>query len=110
MESRLVWFRNVLGPVVGLVVGFIAMTPVAVKAIAMLPVISLLNPAQNQEVAGFVTFQAWADSEGLVSLQFKVDGGDVGSPITAGPCWAAWNSTEAISGSTCWWRDGTNSF
>lgn len=98
MESRLVGFRNVLGPVVGLLVGFIAMTPVAVKAIAMLPVISLLSPVQNQDVAGSVTFQAWADSEGLVSLQFKVDGEDFGSAITAGPCWKTWDSTEAIDG------------
>ena len=37
-------------------------------------------------MSGNVTFAAAADAEGLVSLQFKVDGNDYGSSITAGSC------------------------
>ena len=98
MESRLDWFRNALGVLLGLVVGFIAMSPVTLKAVAMLPLLSILTPTQNQEVAGYVTFWATADSEGVASLQFRVDGQDLGSPITAGSCRASWDSTQAVDG------------
>ena len=98
MESRFDWFRNAFGVVLGLIVGLITLSPVALKAIDMLPVLSILTPAQDQEVAGAVTFYATADSEGVASLQFQVDGQDFGSPITAGSCRATWNSTEAVDG------------
>ena len=89
---------STLGVVVGLVTGLLVLNPAAVKAIGMLPVLSILTPSQNQEVSGYVTFYAVADAEGIASLQFLVDGVNVGAEIGAGSCRVAWNSNDATDG------------
>lgn len=90
--------RGVLGGVLGLIVGLAVSSPVVVAALSMLPVISILTPLQNQIVAGQVSFHAVADSAGVVGLQFKVDGANLGSEITSGSCRAAWDSTKTGDG------------
>jgi len=98
MSKSFEFVRNGVGVATGLAIGYLLTAPVAVAALDMLPVISLLNPSANQEVAGHVTFYAAADSEGIVSLRFQVDGQDYGSEISAGSCRATWDTTQAGDG------------
>ena len=98
MESRFDWFRNTFSVVLGLIAGFAMVSPVTLKAIAMTPVLSLMQPSPNQEVSGHVAFYALANSEGVVSLQFQVDGEDYGPEITSGLCTTIWNSQDAADG------------
>jgi hypothetical protein len=89
--------RNVVGLVLGFGFGLILTSP-AVSALSMVPGLSLLAPSDNSNVSGTITFVAAADSEGLVSLQFKVDGNDYGSTITSGSCRATFDTRSTNDG------------
>jgi hypothetical protein len=88
----------VLGGILGLIVGLAVTSPVVLTALSMLPVMSILTPIQNQIVSGTVGFYAAADSAGVVGLQFKVDGSNLGTEITSGSCRASWDSTKTGDG------------
>src|SRR6185503_19916393 len=94
MKVRNTRARHALGLALGLGFGFAITSPVGVAALGMLPVISLLTPSPNQTVSGAVTFYATADTSGIASLQFRIDGKNFGSPITSGSCSANWDSTQ----------------
>src|SRR5688572_6578405 len=64
----------------------------------MIPGLSLLAPTNNSNVSGTITFVAAADAEGLVSLQFKIDGADYGSAITSGSCRATFDTRSTTDG------------
>ena len=59
------------------------------------PTVSISSPAANSAVSGSVTITAAASSAGMSSVQFKVDGSNLGSPVTGtGPTFAAtWTAT-----------------
>ena len=89
--------RNAVGLLLGFGFGLILTSP-TVSALSMVPGLSLLAPTDNSNVSGTITFAAAADSEGLVSLQFKVDGQDYGSLITGGSCRATFDSRSTNDG------------
>ena len=74
------------------------MSPTAVSALSMVPGLSLVAPTHGSNVSGSITFAAVADSEGLVSLQFKVDGANHGAAITSGSCSATFDSRSTNDG------------
>jgi hypothetical protein len=64
------------------------------------PSISLSAPANGATVSGasVVLTGTASDAVGVASVQFKVDGGNLGSAITNSPYTANWNSTSAGDG------------
>src|SRR5512140_1936356 len=101
--------RNIAGLVCGFVFGLILTSP-TVSALSMIPGLSLLAPTDNSNVSGTVTFWAAADADGLVSLQFKVDGQDYGSLITAGSCRASFDTSTTTDGPHTVQALGTDEF
>ncbi len=97
MRSRFAALANTIGLLLGLGLGLVLMPP-AVSALGTLPILSLLSPNDGSNVSGTVTFVAAADSAGLVSLQFRVDGSNYGSPITSGACRAMFDTGAATAG------------
>src|SRR3989441_808225 len=72
------------------------------KAIADVtpPLVSITAPAAGVTVAGTVTVSANAsDNVGVVGLQFKLDGVNLGAEDTVAPYSVSWNTTLATSGS-----------
>jgi len=88
---------GVLGVVCGLGLGWVIVTP-AVLALPMMPRLVLLSPGDGANASGRITLAAQADAEGLVSLQFQVDGKNQGSPVTEGPCVAPFDTTTTTDG------------
>jgi hypothetical protein len=93
------------GTVLGLIAGLSVTSPAFVNAfstrvtaLGLIPVLTIFTPFQNQTVSGTVPFYVQADSIGTVSLQFKIDGQDFGTAITAGSCRANWDSTQTGDG------------
>jgi hypothetical protein len=87
------------GGVLGLIAGLLITSPpfvdafsTRIEALGLIPVLTIFTPFQNQTVSGTVPFFVQADSSGIVSLLFKIDGQDFGTAITAGSCRAIWNS------------------
>ena len=101
--------RNTLGLLFGFGFGLILTSPTA-SALSMVPGLSLLAPTHNSNVSGTITFVAAADAEGLVSLQFKVDGSDYGSAITSGSCRATFDTRSASDGPHTIQAVGTDEF
>src|SRR5688572_3430423 len=97
MFSRSPLVRNTLGLVLGVLAGQFVMSP-TVQATVGAPVISLLSPIQGTDVRGHVSLYAAADSSGVVSLKFQLDGKDYGGLITAGLCQMAWDTTTSPDG------------
>lgn len=63
------------------------------------PSISITSPASGASISGTVTVSANAtDSAGVVSVQFRVDGSNVGSAITAAPYSYSLNTTTLSNG------------
>jgi hypothetical protein len=89
--------RNIAGLMFGFGFGLLLTSP-TVSALSMIPGLSLLAPADNSNVSGTVTFWAAADADGLVSLQFQVDGANYGSQITSGSCRASYDTTTTTDG------------
>jgi hypothetical protein len=63
------------------------------------PTAAIAAPAAGQTVSGTVTLTASASaSAGIASVQFVVDGSNVGPPITAAPYSFSWNSAGVANG------------
>jgi hypothetical protein len=97
--------RRLAGGILGLIAGllitsatFVDAFSTRVAALGLIPVLTIFTPFQNQTVSGTVPFYVQADSIGTVSLQFKIDGQDFGTAITAGSCRASWDSTQTGDG------------
>src|SRR6187399_3573814 len=90
--------QHVLGLALGLGLGLAVMSPTVLSASGLLPSLSLASPGDGSNVSGNVTFVAVADGDGLTSLQFRVDGGNYGSAITAGSCRATFDTRTAADG------------
>lgn len=64
------------------------------------PSVSVTAPANGAHVAGTVTVSASAsDNVGVTSLQFQLDGVNLGAAITAAPYTLSWDTTTATAGS-----------
>ncbi len=63
------------------------------------PSISITAPASGSSVAGTVAVAASAtDDVGVVGVQFKLDGGNLGAEVIAAPYVTLWNTTLSASG------------
>src|SRR5947209_7414347 len=63
------------------------------------PMVSMTAPAAGSTVAGTVTVSASAtDNVGVVGVQFKLDGANLGTEVTAAPYTTSWNTTLAAIG------------
>jgi hypothetical protein len=63
------------------------------------PTVSITSPSSGVTVSGTITVTATAsDSSGIASVQFLVDGSNLGPAITALPYSQSWNSTTAADG------------
>ncbi len=64
-----------------------------------LPTVSISSPAANATVSGTVTVSASAsDNVGVISVQFLLDGANLGSAVTLSPYSVSWNTTTATNG------------
>src|SRR3989441_769044 len=64
------------------------------------PTVSMTSPAAGSTVAGTITVSASAtDNVGVVGVQFKLDGANLGTEVTAAPYSTSWNTTLAANGS-----------
>jgi hypothetical protein len=62
------------------------------------PTVSLTSPAPGATVSSTITVSASAsDNVGVASVQFMLDGANVGSPVTASPYQMSWNTTTATN-------------
>jgi peptidoglycan/xylan/chitin deacetylase (PgdA/CDA1 family) len=74
------------------------------------PTVNVTSPAANATVTGSVTLLANAsDTNGIASVQFKVDGVNVGLAVTKMPYSTIWDSTAATNGSHTITATATNS-
>ena len=62
------------------------------------PGISMTLPTNGATLSGVVLLSALADGTGIAGLQFIVNGGNLGSEISAGACSAEWNTTNGPDG------------
>ncbi len=64
------------------------------------PTVSISSPANGSTVSATITVSATAsDNVGVVGLQFKLDGVNLGAEDTASPYSTSWNTTSASNGS-----------
>jgi hypothetical protein len=64
------------------------------------PAVSFNSPAGGSTLSGNVTLTASAtDNVGVASVQFKVDGTNIGQPVTAAPYTISWDSRTVANGS-----------
>lgn len=65
------------------------------------PTVSMTAPTAGSTVSGTATLSANASDtgSGVQSVQFKVDGNAVGSPVTSSPYSITWNSASVANGS-----------
>src|SRR5207247_1122333 len=63
------------------------------------PAVSMTAPANGATVAGTITVSASAtDNAGVVGVQFKLDGANLGAEVTAAPYTLAWITSTAANG------------
>ena len=63
------------------------------------PTVSITNPTSGQNVSGTITVSAAAsDNFGVVGVQFKVDGNNLGPEDTTNPYSVSWNTTTVANG------------
>ena len=63
------------------------------------PSVTISAPANGSTVSGTLAVTATAsDNAGVASVQFKVDGGNVGSADTGAPYSVSWNTTSVANG------------
>ena len=63
------------------------------------PTVALTQPANGATVAGTTTLMASAsDNVGVVGVQFKLDGADLGAEVAVSPYSRSWNTTTAAAG------------
>jgi hypothetical protein len=64
------------------------------------PTVSLTAPASGATVSGTITVSANAsDNVGVVGVQFKLDGGNLGAEDTTAPYSVSWSTASATNGS-----------
>src|SRR6202140_1618656 len=64
------------------------------------PSVSISSPTANQTVAGTIPVTATAsDNVAVASVQFKLDGANLGAPVTSAPYQINWNTTSATNAS-----------
>src|SRR5262249_25439186 len=64
------------------------------------PTVSLTSPTAGATVSGTITVSANAsDNVGVVGVQFKLDGANLGAEDTASPYTVSWNTTGVANGS-----------
>src|SRR5439155_6787768 len=64
------------------------------------PTLSMTAPAAGAAVAGTVTVSASAtDNVGIVGVQFKLDGANLGAEVMVAPYVVSWTTTTALDGS-----------
>jgi len=64
------------------------------------PSVSISSPGAGQTVSGTVTVSANAsDNVGVTSVQFRLDGANLGAEDTAAPYAVSWNTTTVANGS-----------
>ncbi|HTC67144.1 MAG TPA: Ig-like domain-containing protein [Candidatus Acidoferrum sp.] len=64
------------------------------------PTVSILSPVPNQTVSSMFNVTATAsDNRGIASVQFKLDGANLGSPLTSAPYQTSWNTKTASNAS-----------
>jgi hypothetical protein len=64
------------------------------------PTVSILTPADGATLAGTATLTAGAsDNKGVASVQFQIDGSNLGSPVTSAPYTYSWDTTTVSAGS-----------
>ena len=62
------------------------------------PNVSITAPTANQTVSGTFNVTATAsDNVAVASVQFKLDGNNLGSPVTSAPYQTTWNTTTATN-------------
>ena len=72
----------------------------SVAAQALPPSISIAAPVSGASVSGTLSVTASASSPiGVTSVQFKLDGSNLGSAATAAPYAVSWNTAQASNGS-----------
>jgi hypothetical protein len=63
------------------------------------PTVSITAPAAGTTVSGTTSVTANAsDNVGVTSVQFKLDGTNIGSPVTTAPYTISWDTTTATNG------------
>jgi hypothetical protein len=88
------------GTFIVLPVGAPSTVPPPPPSDTMPPSVSISSPAAGSSVSGTVTVTAVAsDNIGVASVQFTLDGVNLGSPITAAPFSTTWATTQSSSGS-----------
>ena len=62
------------------------------------PTVAITAPTAGAKVAGTVTVSAGAsDNVGVVGVQFKLDGANLGAEVTTAPYSVSWNTTTAVN-------------
>lgn len=73
--------------------------PVVPPIVPTAPSVSISSPAASATVAGTVAVSANAsDSFGVTSVQFKLDGANLGSPVTIAPYTVSFNTATVADG------------
>jgi hypothetical protein len=63
------------------------------------PVVSMSTPSNGATVSGTITVAANAtDDKGVASVQFQINNGNVGGPVTSSPYQVSWNTTGSTNG------------
>src|SRR2546426_2895433 len=63
------------------------------------PTVSITAPTSSSTVSGTITISASAtDNVGVVGVQFKLDGANLGAEVTAAPYTLSWNTATASNG------------
>src|SRR5207248_2054264 len=63
------------------------------------PVVSITAPTSSATVTGTISVTATAtDNVGVVGVQFKLDGANLGAEVTTAPYAVPWNTTAAPNG------------
>lgn len=69
------------------------------NACPVIPAVSITSPSDSATVSGQVAIDATAsDSNGIVSVQFNLDGNPLGSPVTVSPYTINWDTTAVTDG------------
>jgi subtilisin family serine protease len=73
--------------------------PVTVNNDLTPPAVSIASPASGASVAGTITLSASAsDDVGVVGVQFKLDGADLGAEVSSPPYTVSWSTTSSSIG------------
>jgi hypothetical protein len=79
---------------------YMAITPAQSSSDTTAPTVAVTSPTNGTSVTGAVTVAATAsDNVGVTSVQFKVDGSNIGSVDTSAPYSTSWDTTTATTGS-----------